>query len=346
MKLKLLFAVALLNFYAFAQKSDFPNVDFSKADSIAFSHNGASLRNMPVLVHLLTKDLSTQVEQFRAIHTWVCFNIKSDHYFSESTLKKRRKLVNNKAAFSKWNTKVQHKVFKRMVRDKKTICSGYAYIIKALTNLADIDCEIVDGYGRNARANVGKVDFPNHSWNVVKLNGKWYFADATQASGYFNLDENMFVQDYNDGYFLAHPKLFAKNHYPIDERWLLLDNEQMSLINFVNAPIIYTDMYYYGIVPKMPNKLVSTCKIGETIVFQFDVLNDNHLQNVSLVLSNGFKFKNIKPTKRNYKNGVLELNYKFETAGQYDVHAKVGEDIIASFTIKIIKPSKGMLGNI
>ena len=62
--------------------------DFSKADSIAFSHKGHSLRNLPVLTHQLTKDLTTDVEKFRAIFTWVCTNIENDY---QSYLKTRKK---------------------------------------------------------------------------------------------------------------------------------------------------------------------------------------------------------------------------------------------------------------
>lgn len=110
----------------YAQKSDFKHIDFNKADSIAKSCSSKSLHNMPLLVHHLTDNLQTQVEQFRAIHTWVCLNIESDHYFSESILEKRKALSNNPVALNKWNTKVQSKVYKKLLKHKKTICSGYA----------------------------------------------------------------------------------------------------------------------------------------------------------------------------------------------------------------------------
>ncbi|TBN06355.1 hypothetical protein EYD45_00265 [Hyunsoonleella flava] len=321
-----------------AQKSDFKHINFDKADNIAKSCSKMSLKNMPLLVHELTNDLNTQVEQFRAIHTWVCLNIESDHYFSETTLKKRKQLHHNSIAFSEWNTRAQSKVFKRLVRDKKTICSGYAYIVKALTNIADIECEIVDGYARTVRTNVNTVDFPNHSWNVVKLNGKWYFADATQASGFYNLDDHEFIKDYNDGYFLAEPDLFAKNHYPIDTSWLLLDDKSLTLKDFVRAPIIYGSTYKYGIIPKAPETLETTIHAGDTVVFQFDVLDETYLKDITLVMSSGFKFKSIKAKAVNLKKGVLELRHRFTKTGQYDIHAKVGKDIVVSYTIKVEKP--------
>lgn len=339
MKLKVFLLVIVLSFETTAQKSDFAHINFQRADRIASSYSKASLQNMPLLVHQLTKGLNTQVEQFRAIHTWVCLNIESDHHFSETTLKKRRQLQNNTVAFSRWNAQVQSKVFKRLVRDKKTICSGYAYVIKALANLADIECEIVDGYARSVRTNTEKIDFPNHSWNVVKLRGKWYFVDATQASGFYNLDENKYVKNYNDGYFLAEPELFVKNHYPLAEKWLLLD-DGITLKTFVKAPIIYGNTYKHKVVPVMPNTLVTRINTGETVVFQFNILDKTHLKDVSLVLSSGFKFKKIKPTEANFKDGILEIKHQFNKKGQYDVHAKIGEDIITSYTVKVEKHQK------
>ena len=327
----------LLCLHVNAQKSDFKHIDFAKADSIAKSYSKASLRNMPLLVHNLTHNLNTQVEQFRAIHTWVCFNIESDHYFSEATLKKRRQLHDNISALEKWNAKQQTKVFKRLVRDKKTICSGYAYILKALTNLADIECEIVDGYARTVRTNVNTVDFPNHSWNVVKLNDKWYFADTTQASGFYNLDEEEFVKDYIEGYFLASPELFSKNHFPLKKEWQLL-HEKPTLEAFIKAPIIYRDTYKHSIVPIMPNTLVTDIEVGDTVMFEFEILDEAPLKDITLVFSGGLRYKTITPTKENYKNGNLEIAYQFGKKGHYDVHAKVGKEVVLSYTIKVTKP--------
>jgi len=344
MRLKVFILVIVLSFEITAQKSDFAHINFQRADSIASSCSKVSLQNMPLLVNQLTQDLSTQVEQFRAIHTWVCLNIESDHYFSETTLKKRRQLQNNTAAFSRWNAQMQSKVFKRLVRDKKTICSGYAYVVKALANLVDIECKIVDGYARSVRTNTEKIDFPNHSWNVVKLRGKWYFVDATQASGFYNLNENKYVKNYNDGYFLAEPELFVKNHYPLAEKWLLL-NDDVALSTFVNGPIVYGNTYKYKVIPVTPKTLVTTIYTGETVVFQFNILDETYLQDITLVLSSGFKFKKIKATKVNFKNGILEIKHQFNKKGQYDVHAKIGEDIITSYTVKVEKHQKATSRN-
>lgn len=322
---------------SYPQKSDFNHISFKKADSIAKVHNGASLKNMPLLVHRLTNDLNTQVEKFRAIHTWVCLNIESDHFFSEFTLRKRRQFQNNQGAFNKWHKKIQAKVFKRLVRSKKTICTGYAYILKTLSNLADIECEIVDGYARTTTSNIGTVDFPNHSWNVVKLNNTWYFADTTQASGYFNLDENQFVKDYNEGYFLADPKLFVKNHCPINRNWLLL-NDSISIKDYVNAPIIYGETYKYEVIPTVPKRLVTNVLVGDILEFHFKITDKAVANRLHIVVAGNAGFTTLKAIGKSYNNGQLQLTYQFNRKGHFDLHAQIGEDIVTSYTVKVLKP--------
>lgn len=323
--------IVIFFFETNAQISDFKIINFKKADSVAAIYSNASLQNIPLLAHQLTSNFNTQVEKFRAIHTWVCLNIESDYYLSEATLRKRNRLANNLNTFTKWHTKAQSKVLKKLIRDKKTICSGYAYLLKTLTNLVDIECEIVNGYGRTTERNL-MYNAPNHSWNVVKLHGKYYFADTTQASGYYNLELNLFVKDYNEGYFLPDPVLFSKNHYPLDKKWLLL-KEIYSLQNFFNAPIIYGNTYKYGITPLQPKKLINLVQKGTFVSFKFKILNTNSLKEVVIHTTN--LSDNITLLNKNYNNGILELQYIFNRKGYFDVHAKVAENIVTSYSFKV-----------
>ena len=50
-----------------AQPSDFGNIDFHKADSIAEVYDGESLEKLPLLAHHLTRDLDSDVEKARAV---------------------------------------------------------------------------------------------------------------------------------------------------------------------------------------------------------------------------------------------------------------------------------------
>jgi len=52
---------------SFSQFSEFDSFDFQKADSVADFYNDYDLRDQKKLTTLLTKDLASDVEKFRAI---------------------------------------------------------------------------------------------------------------------------------------------------------------------------------------------------------------------------------------------------------------------------------------
>ena len=125
-----------------AQVSDFKSVNFFKADNMAKLNKGRGLDNFPILVHELTKNLDTEVEKFRAIYTWICTNIKGDSRQDNIVFRKRKKYRNDSIEYIKWNGQYQKTAFKKLLKHQKTMCTGYAYLVKELCFLADIECEI------------------------------------------------------------------------------------------------------------------------------------------------------------------------------------------------------------
>ena len=97
---------------SFGQRSDFKNISFKKADSVADSYKGESLNNLPILTQKLTTNLNTDVEKFRSIYTWVCSNIENDYNSYLKTKQKRNKLSKNREALLEWNSSFTPKVFK------------------------------------------------------------------------------------------------------------------------------------------------------------------------------------------------------------------------------------------
>lgn len=333
----LLFLLLFVTFVCSAQRSDFKDINFDKVDSIAKIYQDYSLRNLPLLVHSLTHNLSTDVEKFRAIYMWICFNIEADHYFAEKTTKKIKKLKYDSVAFSNWNKETLSYFFKRLLTERKTICSGYAYLLKELSSLAGINCQIIDGYKRTPTSNLFNFEQPNHSWNAVLLNNKWYLADATLASGYYFVNEDVFVKNYNDGYFLAEPMLFAKSHYPLDKNWLLL-YEMLNESKFVEAPIIYNKTFLHKVVPMYPSKFESKIQEGDEMVFALKILDELDINEIHFHVVRGFKSESIKSSDYTAENGVLEFKYQFKNKGIHDVQIAVGNDIVVSYVVEVSKP--------
>jgi transglutaminase/protease-like cytokinesis protein 3 len=336
MKRYIIILVFLFSISNQAQKSDFKHINFKKADAFTDMYQDYTLENLPLLAYNLTNSLDTQVEKFRAIYTWVCSNIESDHSFGELTLKKRRRFKNDSIAFTNWNREVKPRFFKRLLKQKKTICTGYAYLVRELANLVDIECEIVNGYSRTTKHNIGSIDIPNHSWNTVKLNGKWYLVDATLASGYYNVDEQKFVKSYNDGYFLAAPKLYATKYFPLEKKWLLTKDE-IDLKQFVNLPVTYGSTFRYGVIPVTPNTLLSRIAVGEEVMFRFKIRDKWDIEYMQLVLNSGLRSERLKVNPSNYDNGIIEMKYRFNKRGNYTVHFMVNKDVVVSYNIKVVR---------
>ena len=337
MRLTLVLYFAIIS-SALAQRSDFNDISFKKADSIAEIYRGENLKNLPVLTHNLTVNLTTDVEKFRAIYTWVSTNIKNDYSSYLKTKSKRRKFANNRDALLEWNNSFTPKVFKNLLEHKKTACSGYAYLVKELANLANINCEIVGGFGRTATLSLENSSLPNHSWNVIELNNKWYVCDATWSAGRIEFNEDntpYFKSDYNDGYFLADPKLFIKNHYPLDKKWSLLDHTP-SYGEFLESPMVYKHAFKPNVIPTSPNKMHFQTTKGLPTAFVLTAEKEIDKNAIMLVLNTGPGQIIVKPNIIQKEN-TLTLQHTFEKARSYDVHIQIENTIIATYVVKVRK---------
>lgn len=90
---------------------------------------------------------------------------------------------------------------------EKLRVQGMAYLVKKKANLAGFNCDIIDGYGRTPTLLLKEDSSPNHSWNRIEINNKWYLCDATWSAKKTILEDGnpRFEPDYFDGYFLAKP---------------------------------------------------------------------------------------------------------------------------------------------
>ncbi|MCF7568924.1 hypothetical protein L3X37_11205 [Sabulilitoribacter arenilitoris] len=323
-------------FHSYAQISDFDGIDFKKADRVALKYKNEKLNNLPELAHNLTLNLATDVERFRAIFTWVCSNIANDYGMFSKNMYKRQRFKNDSVKLKNWNTKFRKATLKKLVKNNKTICTGYAYLVKELADLANIKCEIVHGFAKTSTTNIKKIDAPNHSWNAVKLDGKWYLCDPTWASGIPNPTTFHFEFQFNDGFFLANPRLFAINHFPANKKWLLLDDaNETSFEAFIESPIIYGKAYANLNTHIAPEKMHNVIRKNEIVTFKFKLKDTVDVKNVRFLIDNGSNSSNISPNSVTTKNNYLTLTHAFKYRGFYDVHFYIDKDLISTYTFKV-----------
>lgn len=208
-----------------AQRSDFNEINFSIAENKAKLNKGKGLYNLPSLVYNLTAHLKTDVERFRAIYFWVCHNIRGNYDLMYKSERAFIKYKDDPEALGLWNKDFQKEVFIKLRTKNETLCAGYAYLIKELTSLAGIECEIVYGFGELNKVKFKNMEVPNHSWNAVKLNGKWYLCDATWSAGFIDMSNLFFEYSFDNSFYLMEPSEFIKTHRPLEEKWILMQQE-------------------------------------------------------------------------------------------------------------------------
>jgi hypothetical protein len=323
------------SYFAFAQRSDFSDINFKKADSVAEIHKGESLKNLPVLTFNLTAPLDTDVEKFRAIYTWISSNIENDYSSYVKIRNKRKRFVNNRQAFLDWNKNITPKVFDILLNERKTACTGYAYLVKEMANLAGFNCDIIDGYGRTPTLLLKQDSAPNHSWNRIEINNTWYICDATWSAGQTILEDGgpRFEPNYFDGYFLAEPELFAKNHFSINKEEIQ-PNDSENFTAFIEGPVIYKEAFLAPIIPISPKNMQVNIKKGDVVTFKLNMPDNFKEGNFQLQINTGGRQKTFQPNILRNQNEI-RLLHQFEKTGLHDVHILLEDNFVVTYVVKV-----------
>ncbi len=319
----------------FSQQSDFAHIDFTAADKRAKSYKSRNLLKLNQFTYKLTKGFKTDIEKFRVIYLWITSNVSNDYRLYALNKRKRDRFEKDSIKLLEWNSKFKKKLFKKLLRKKRTVCTGYAYLLKEMCSVVGIDAKIVNGFGRANGMEIDDLEYPNHSWNIVKLNNKWYLCDPTWASGTSYPEEGKFIFDYNNGFFLTEPNLFIFNHYPLYHEYSLLKSVP-SIKEFAEKPLLYGNAFNLISEHISPAKMHHVIQKDSTFTFQYKLKEKIDLNKVKLIFVNAANENNIKP-KVIIHNNILTVNHTFKKRGYYDVHLYFDKDIIATYVFKIIK---------
>ena len=160
-----------------------------------FTHEENTQLNLAVstLLEELNLDDLSDYEKVRAIYDWMCLNIEYDYTYT---------------GFTAYDALCKRRV----------TCQGYASLFYRLCLEVGVDCRYCGGYAA----------FMGHGWNLVKIEGNYYFVDTTWGAGgvpnyaYFlkginGMDDHLIIQerwelDLGDDY------MPAENDYPIPEK--------------------------------------------------------------------------------------------------------------------------------
>lgn len=103
----------------------------------------------------------------------------------------------------KYNSKSSSEVRSlRGLITKKTVCAGYALMLKEIMDRNNIQCEYAEGY-------TGPNNTGAHSWNIVTIDGKKYPIDLTWDNTAYRSGKSKSLD-----WFCKSPKEFAECHKP------------------------------------------------------------------------------------------------------------------------------------
>lgn len=242
MKFSLKFFILIV--LAFLANKSFSQ-DYSSVDPIVDNYPQYGL-TLDDLVASIKKDFSKDDEKARAVFRWVTTKISFDIALAEEMDYKSLRAFSYTTDAEK---KVKEKKFKKELlaetfASRKTVCHGYAVLVEYLCEKLNIETEVITGTLKGDPSEIGKLPtVVNHAWNAVKINDEWKFIDATLGAGFVSSNSGLFKFDYNEGYFFTKPELFFLNHFPLNEKWLLIAKTKND---FAKSPFYFSNYIKYN----------------------------------------------------------------------------------------------------
>ncbi len=229
------FAVTVVFFslspsFIYAQEGRVRDIRLSHADSLALQvkYDG----NIVSLTKQLTARYTDEVLKARAIFIWITGHIAYDYkYYNRHADRGEDPVTFDCPSDDTLACIIKEKVWENEYINKaldkeRAVCQGYAMLFKRMCDIAGLHAEVIPGYTRTEYYEVGTPGELDHAWNVVQLNGNYYLLDATWAAGFCLKDDNdkltHFVKHFDDYYWLTPAEEFAKNHFPLDPKWVLI----------------------------------------------------------------------------------------------------------------------------
>ena len=193
----LLGAILLLSTSNFAQDN------FRRIDKYAQRTPEKFTQSLSDLSAYLCEPAQTELEKVRSIFVWITHHLQYD----ESAYNNGNRRINQNNA--------------DILRRRKAVCFGYANLFQALCQEAGLQVEVISGYSKGTITAQPNLDEADHAWNAVKIDSQWYLLDATWGSSLID-EDNIFVQQKEDTYFLTKPENFIQSHLPNLPMWQLL----------------------------------------------------------------------------------------------------------------------------
>jgi Transglutaminase-like superfamily len=241
---------------------------------------------------------------------------------------------------------LNERVAETVLKTRLAVCDGYSRLFSTLCDYAGIRSEIIVGYAKGNSNKPSPKFGVNHYWNAVFLDGRWQLLDATWASGYVSRQEDEFVRDYDDNYFLTDPAVFIRDHYPDDPRWTLLADATVP-DEFRHSPFKQKSFLKYKITSFFPSKGVIEAVVGDIIQLELETADPERDKKISpdllidsSIFTQSASWIFLEPQKTDMISlapGKYRYIYKVETSDVEWLYLKYNDDLVLRYKINVKK---------
>ncbi len=281
--------------------------DFSYIDKIMLEIPDSLTFSTDKIAKYINSKFSTQNEKIRAVFILIAENIHYDY-------------VNMYSFYLNHDTK---KDINQILISRKGICTDYTNLYSEIANNVGVKTYIIKGYTKKKK----QINYNPHSWCACKIDSGFYMIDPTWGSGH--IENEQYIKEVNNNYFLKDPKRFIKTHIPFDPLWQFMNypltkkefkegkskSDNREYFNYNDTLKIYEKQ---SKLEKLiaANKRIEKNKVTNYIVF-------NHLYNSKITIGTLLYNKAV----NYYNEGVYKLNDYFEYQNNHYIPYKSDKEI-------------------
>ena len=242
------------------------------------------------LADKINADFKTEEDKVRAIFTWIALNIKYDLKAYANGTNTIAYSYSGEADRLAKEQKFRLEYAEKTLRSKKGVCQDYSALFHTVCDLTGIKCIAIIGTSKAHPSHIGK--FPkadDHEWNAVKIGNEWKLVDVTWASGSVSMETGKFQSEFNDGYFFTNPEVFFLNHFPKDERLLMVSKTAQD---FAELPLYYGPYVKADYEFASPEKGLISASVSNVA---FQIIDLPQGSRISYVFTNEGKIRDVQP---------------------------------------------------
>ena len=334
MKNVLLFIFLIVHLNTFSQEEKKVSEDYHHIDSVAKTIKFKN--DIRLLSYDLTKNYTNDIDKARSIFIWITNNIVYDYKILNKKKQKRdifkcKKKDNCEVHYAAW----EDQYLKKVITKGKGICDGYSRLFKKLCDHAGIQGSIVTGYIKNQPSQIGRMGILDHAWNVILIDGKYYYIDATWAAGSCIKNKKgkyyAFNHKLEEYYWLTPVEKLSRDHFPSDSLWIKHTTYKKAKEQFRQNIYIKTSEMP-GLDVLAPDSGIIKIHKGDTIQFRFTYKEKpiNHVQVNTNIASN--------PTPWIWEKNYRKLDLKILEDQEYIAYTTEGD----TYTFNYIADHKNL----